>query len=168
MSNKFIQSKVDGVYQYPSDVLCKVSVDVKLPFTDVNDYNTLEKLTEWEKKHSNSQGLSAIQIGVPIRIAVVKIKGKMIDIINPSLIFTFGKQKSNESCHSLNNDRFLLTRPLLGIVRYYDRYGKKHYMFLGKRYIRLINHEIDHMDGILINEKGKPYEDANPCNTAKN
>lgn len=167
MSNKLVSTRVDGIYQWPSAILENVSKRVEFPLMPgTKEWRVIEDMKMWEDRHPKSQGLSAIQMGVSKRIAVVRINGKMKTLINPKLVFKFGQQLSNEGCHSLNENRFTLYRSLCGVVEYCDELGKRRYMYLNKKYIRLIQHELDHMNGILINKEGTPYEDTGAGNTA--
>lgn len=159
--------KNDGIYQWPSTVLSEISQNVELPVKDKSVLDVIRRMTDWEIKHPKSQGLSAVQMGVLKRVAVVRIDNELFTLVNPRMFLKFGNQQSNEGCHSLYENRFIVRRSKCGVVEYFDIDGKKHFMRLNKKYVRLIEHELDHMNGILINKWGKPYEDTNINSTAK-
>lgn len=162
------KEKSNGVFQFPSTILKQVSEDVEVPISDPEITKVVEKLVDWEERHPKSQGLSAVQLGVAKRIAVIRMNGKLMTIVNPKLLCKFGSQMSNEGCHSLNEDRYVLRRNTSGLLKYYDVNGLAKYIWLNKKYIRLIQHELDHMDGILINEKGTHYNaNSDSGNTTK-
>lgn len=168
MLQKIIKKRKNGIYQYPSTILSEKSDDVEFPVLPGSEtWSAIEKMKTWEMEHPRSQGLSAVQVGTLKRAAVVRINNKLVIMINPRMLMSFGSQVSNEGCHSLNEDRYTVKRSLRGLMSYYDLDGNKRSMYLNKKYVRLIQHEMDHMDGILLRDKGVPYEDTNISNTAK-
>lgn len=166
---KILKDKIDGIYQYPSTILTERSSEVEFPINKTSEVlKAIDRMLEWEQCHPKSQGLSAVQVGTLSRVAVIKIDGELTVMINPQLTCKFGKQKSNEGCHSLNEARFILNRSRCGMVKYNDVDGNSHHKWLSKKYIRLIQHELDHMDGILISMKGVPYENTSSGSSSKN
>jgi len=120
-------------------------------FSNIVEYNLPHRIrrsayTGWV----NGFGLAAIQIGVPIRYAWFTLHGKEYELINPKILDHFGTQTVSESCLSIPNKIFTV-----------DRYYEIEYESLGRKFkakgikAQIIQHEIDHMDGILL--KGK-YE----------
>ena len=149
------------------DKILKVSDDLlSKPSREVEDVNS-KKITDLKErlmlvfeKYPKVQGLSAVQIGVLERIAILRIKGEVFYIINPKIVKSFFSQKSIESCASVDSkpfhyDYYTVRRPLFGKVEYIDENGKRVSKWVGKKYIRLYAHEIDHMDGITIDNKGE-------------
>lgn len=104
-------------------------------------------------------GLSAIQIGYPVRVAVVQYEDLDLKLINPRIL----EQENpvvfyNEACLSLpgtkvNTDRFEQIT-----VEWTNEENKvQKAIFRGLEAI-ILQHEIDHMNGILIiDRKLKPY-----------
>ena len=96
-------------------------------------------------------GLAAIQIGIPLRFAWFKYNEEEFTLLNPRIISYAGKRKIiEEGCLSIPSQYFKVKR------RYKIKYisdGKK----LSARGFKaeLIQHEIDHMNGILISDKGE-------------
>lgn len=103
--------------------------------------------TGWVKGY----GIAAIQIGVPIRFAFYKLNGKEYLMLNPEIVKQDVKRiHRREGCLSIPNTR-------LDVERYYYL----EYRNDGGKRIRardlhalIVQHEIDHMDGILITDKG--------------
>jgi peptide deformylase len=95
-------------------------------------------------------GLAAIQIGVPVRYAWFIHKGKEYHLLNPEIIQRWGSEKTVEGCLSIPNKWTPVTR---SVTISYTSNGKKKkaWGFLA----RIIQHEIDHMDGILNIDKGE-------------
>lgn len=95
----------------------------------------------WVKGH----GLAAIQIGVPLRFAWFKNGPHDIFLLNPTIIEMKGKRKlKNEGCLSIPNKWSSVKRAEK--IRY-ESDGK---VSTARGSIaHIIQHEIDHMDGIL-------------------
>jgi peptide deformylase len=99
------------------------------------------------------QGLSLPQIGINKRVILVRIKGEPVVMCNPSVIWHFGKKMSNEGCESVTG-RFNVRRHRIAYVCWNDwngRFCKKLFFY---KTLRIIEHEIDHLNGILISKKG--------------
>ena len=140
-----------------------ISQELVFPLTE-NDVEEIEAVKDFLlTEHNTAQGISAIQVGITKRFAIIKLGKKPFVIINPVVESTVGIQVSNESCLStdksyVTRDYYKLKRPLRGVISYYDMSGIKHEIKANKHDIRVYCHEIDHMDGILITDKGKYYK----------
>jgi peptide deformylase len=95
-------------------------------------------------------GLAANQVGVAKRVAVVDADGDRFVMINPTIVETEGRATAEEGCLSIPEIYGDVTRPdrvviealgLDGNVYRKDAIGLK---------ARAIQHEIDHLDGILF------------------
>ena len=100
-------------------------------------------------------GLAAPQIGISRRIAVVDVtfkedpSQKMV-LINPEIIHTEGRERSNEGCLSLPEFREKVTRPNCVTVRAQDAHGKT-FEHTGEELLaRAFLHETDHLNGKLF------------------
>lgn len=96
-------------------------------------------------------GLSGQQIGVFKRIFVARIKGKIKAFVNPKII-KFSKKEVAllEGCFSVPDLYGHVARPAEIDLEAQDRHGKlikNHYKNLPAR---IIQHEIDHLNGILF------------------
>lgn len=123
----------------------------------LNVLDTIDKLNSFMEQNKRSQGVAAIQVGSNLRICVVRINDVLYTMINPKMCFKFGLQLSNEGCESLGDKRYLLWRPAFGVVSYYDKKLSKCKLLLNKKYVRVVSHEIDHMNGIVISDNGREY-----------
>lgn len=104
-------------------------------------------LTELEK-HEGGVGISAIQVGIPARMCIVKIgMGTMCTTLwNPVIISKSDLCTHKESCLSLPGITIPVTRCYNIMVGNGDgtRLGFNGFT------ARIVQHELDHMDGILI------------------
>ena len=101
-------------------------------------------------------GLAAIQVGIPKRVIVLDIKQKEgqknpIYLINPEII---EKSKNNstyeEGCLSVPGQFAEIDRPDKCHVKYLDYYGEKKEIKAEGMLATCIQHEMDHLEGILF------------------
>ena len=101
-------------------------------------------------------GLAAIQVGIPKRVIVLDIKQKEgqknpICFVNPEII---EKSKNNstyeEGCLSVPGQFAEINRPDKCHVKYLDYYGEKKEIKAEGMLATCIQHEIDHLEGILF------------------
>jgi len=114
-----------------------------------------ERLAEALRKSDRpGVGLAAIQIGVPLRAALVNIPGMKMGLINP-VIVERGPEKifPGEGCLSVPGKEVSTKRNEWVAVEYANDAGiRRKATFKGVVAI-IMQHEIDHMDGILITDR---------------
>ncbi|HXK52778.1 peptide deformylase [Candidatus Nomurabacteria bacterium] len=117
------------------------------------------------KNHPEGAGLAAPQIGVLKRICLVKkyiSESQELEIImiNPDITSKSSTKKVDlEACLSIPNVYGYVQRSTNITVSFYDIKGRKHKIKASGFLARVIQHEIDHLDGILFTTKtiGKVY-----------
>lgn len=101
-------------------------------------------------------GLAAPQVGLLRRIAVIDITEEHndpIELINPEIIKTSGKQREIEGCLSCPDQWGYVKRPMKVVCRAQDRNGDW-YEYKAEGFLaRAICHELDHLDGQLFVDK---------------
>ncbi|MEH7353059.1 peptide deformylase [Neobacillus drentensis] len=104
-------------------------------------------------------GLAAPQIGLDERIAIVDIDDEQgtIEMINPRILKTSGEQTGPEGCLSFPGLFGEVTRPDFVKIEAFDRKGRKYALEAEGFLARAIQHEIDHLDGILFTTKVTRY-----------
>jgi peptide deformylase len=108
-------------------------------------------------------GLAAPQVGVDERIAIVEIDetSGTIEMINPEILETKGEQTGVEGCLSFPGLFGEVSRPFYVKVKAQDRKGRT-FTFEAEDYLaRAIQHEIDHLHGILFTSKVLRYVEEN-------
>jgi len=95
-------------------------------------------------------GLAAPQIGISSQIIVVGVGGKWRAFINPTIIEGEGESILEEGCLSLPTIEVPVKRKEKVSVRAWDLDGKEVSLELSCFSGRVYQHEIDHLDGILI------------------
>jgi len=104
-------------------------------------------------------GLAAPQVGVAKRIIVLSSTLARISIINPEIVERGGDSLEEEGCLSLPKVLKIKRRSNTVKVIGLDIYGKDISIEAEGLLARVLQHEIDHLDGILIIDEGeKKYE----------
>lgn len=110
-------------------------------------------LLETVKQHPLAVGLSAVQCGILKRVILVSNNGiDFMVLINPIITKRKGSQYSREGCLSLPDKVGVLTRPLKLDVTYQDLKGKKRTLKAEKFLACVVDHEIDHLNGVLMTD----------------
>ncbi|MBI2874624.1 MAG: peptide deformylase [Firmicutes bacterium] len=101
----------------------------------------------------NGVGLAAPQVGISRRIIVVKIGEDRFELVNPILEKAEGRFVAVEGCLSLPGLYGEVERAARVLVRGRDRTGKETTVEGDELLARALQHEIDHLDGILFTDK---------------
>lgn len=103
-------------------------------------------------EYANGVGLAAPQVGVLRRVVLVDIGEEILELINPEIIKTSGKQTGLEGCLSVPGQYGIVTRPNVVSVRAQDRFGEWYEVEGEELIARCFCHELDHLDGHLYTE----------------
>ncbi|HXI20458.1 MAG TPA: peptide deformylase, partial [Gemmatimonadales bacterium] len=95
-------------------------------------------------------GLAANQVGVARRVAVVEAEGERLVLVNPRILETSGRDTAEEGCLSIPDLYGDVTRPLRIVLEATDEAGALYRRELAGLPARAVQHEIDHLDGILF------------------
>lgn len=95
-------------------------------------------------------GLAAPQIGIAKRIIVFRNEDRIMELVNPEFVSRDGEIIDVEGCLSCPGIYGEVARPEHVRVRGYDRRGQT-LELEGEGFLaRVLEHEIDHLDGILF------------------
>jgi len=109
----------------------------------------VEDLTDTLEK-SDGAGLAAPQIGVSLRVAVLWLpEQEPFAIINPEIIKRIGVREIEEGCLSLPGYQGKIKRSVSVTVKCLDIAGKPMKIRASELLAQALEHEIDHLDGIL-------------------
>jgi peptide deformylase len=112
---------------------------------------------------ANGVGLAAPQVGESLRLCLVTMHGKTVPLINPDISWKSTETAfDEEGCLSLPNTWLQISRSVEIIVRYVDEKGQEQERKLKDFDARVVQHEVDHLEGILIVD----YVDAKPSRPA--
>ena len=95
-------------------------------------------------------GLAANQVGVARRVAVIDADGDRLVLVNPVIIESEGRDAAEEGCLSIPEIYAEVTRPAQVTIEATDRDGNRYRHDAAGLLARAIQHEIDHLDGILF------------------
>ena len=100
-------------------------------------------------------GLAAPQVGVSLRVVVIDAGDGLIELINPVIIEKSGSETASEGCLSIPGIWGEVERFSEVTVEALNRDGKK-IRISGKGLLaRALQHEIDHLEGVLFIELAK-------------
>jgi len=139
---------------YPDSGLRRITNMIETTMSEedvsfVQDIATSMRLTMCA---NNGIGLAATQVGEYRRMFVFDSEfGETITMINPDIVWCDGKAVGEEACLSIPGYSANVERSALIAVKYYDIFDKsnKHDQF-GGRDARVIQHELDHLNGVLF------------------
>ncbi|MCZ8518110.1 MULTISPECIES: peptide deformylase [Paenibacillus] len=94
-------------------------------------------------------GLAAPQIGIAKRVAVLDMGEGLIELINPEIVEKSGEQTSFEGCLSLPKLYGSVKRAQTVRVKTLNREGQEVFLDAEGHTAVCMQHEIDHLDGIL-------------------
>jgi len=107
-------------------------------------------------------GLAAPQIGVSERIAVIDPRDEAVApfaIVNPRVLEASDEvERGEEGCLSLPGLKDLVERPIHVVVEALDREGKPMRIEADGLLARILQHEIDHLDGVLFIDRVSPLK----------
>ena len=137
----------------PNPVLRQISKP--LDKVEIEQQKLMDDMVE-TMYHAKGIGLAAIQIGVPLRVIVMDISKdennkKPMFFVNPVI-----KNKNSnfstyeEGCLSVPNQFAEINRPSVCEVEYLDYYGIKKKLKAEGLLATCIQHEMDHLEGILF------------------
>lgn len=95
-------------------------------------------------------GLAAPQIGVGLRVFTYYVDNVLGHLINPSLDLSEDIQDGEEGCLSLPDLVFDTPRALRVVAKGFDQHGEPVEIEGSELLARCIQHETDHLDGILF------------------
>ena len=140
------------IVKYPDPVLSRPAE----PVTEFNDELRRLVADMFETTYANQGiGLAAPQVGVSKRLATIDLSmGKepedKLVFINPEIVFSDGRVYEEEGCLSFPEIREKVVRAAKVRVRAQDQYGKWFEMDGDDLMARCMQHEIDHVDGMLF------------------
>lgn len=157
------------ILRFPNSVLREKSEPVA-------DFVALEPLLAdlFDTMHATpgALGLAAIQVGVPLRMFVLKNIRKDVDehrfamefsggvaYVNPEIVASTGLQTQNEGCLSFPEIFFPVSRHDQVTLRYYGNTGNlQPDVAVTGTVARAFQHEMDHLNGRLMIDKIGPVK----------
>ena len=94
-------------------------------------------------------GLAANQVGVPLQVAVIELEEKITELVNPQIVKSSGEMIDWEGCLSVPGFVAEVGRHAKVTVKARDRRGKEFRVKGQDLFARALQHEIDHLNGVL-------------------
>ena len=165
----YVQNEERPVVKIPNEVLRTVAPEVAKVTKKTEQL--IDSMIRIMKK-ANGIGLAAPQVGVSTRVIIIATEEmKPLALINPKIIKSEGSYTGEEGCLSIPGIYGDVTRPEFVTVQALDRQGKQREFELEGMAAKVLQHEVDHLDGILFvdkvdlktlhwNHPAKPAEDV--------
>lgn len=111
--------------------------------------NLVRDLTE-TMQDAPGAGLAAPQIGVPLRVFTWDVNGELGHLVNPTLDLSEEIQEGDEGCLSFPELAYPTKRAMRAIAKGFNMYGEAITVEGSELLARALQHETDHLDGILF------------------
>jgi len=109
-----------------------------------------QALVDFFLERSIPRGLAAPQVGIPKRLIVCGINGKIKVMINPEILETKGTYIDKDGCLSVQEEEEIaIKRSAYVKVKYNTLENKEKILVLKNDAAALVQHEIDHLNGVL-------------------
>ena len=134
---------------------------LKYPQSELRDKSLLlKKIGQKEKelfeqmlytmRYFSGVGLAAVQVGILKRMVVADTGEGVLKIANPKIVKSKGAERMEEGCLSVPNTTVEIERAREIVVTGLNEKGKSVELKLKGLLARVLQHEIDHLDGKLI------------------
>jgi peptide deformylase len=111
-------------------------------------------------KDASGAGLAAPQIASNLRVCIVLINGRFIPLVNPTITWKSEDTVTDEEgCLSLPNTWVMVPRAREIRLTYTDTEGVEQERLLSDFDARVVQHEVDHLEGVLIVDYAKPHKE---------
>jgi peptide deformylase len=138
------------IYKLPERILHKKCRPVKkIDDTVRKTFNEMRLLMLEEK----GVGIAANQVGLDLNLALIEFDDKIFKLINPCIVKKEGKTKILEGCLSLPGLEVEINRAKKIWVSYTDIEGEPIDLEIEGILAIIFQHEIDHLNGILISDR---------------
>lgn len=124
---------------------------IDVPINNVDVQRVIRDMQETMRLMPGAIGLAAPQVGLSWRVFVTHVDGHELSIVNPRLIYMDPKSRTvTEGCLSYPGRTFRVRRSLNVVVVGYDGWGHRVSMEGKHLTAQLIQHEMDHLDGVTL------------------
>jgi len=147
-----------GIKTYPDTILKKKTAAVEN--IDGRTQQLIDDMIE-TMKSAHGVGLAANQVGISQRLCVIDLgvreeKVPLIVLLNPVIVEKTGMIEAEEGCLSVPGYITTLKRPEKVFIRGVNREGKEMEIEAGGLLARALQHEIDHLEGLLLIDRMSP------------
>lgn len=155
------------IIKHPHDTLRQKAAEV--PKKEIPQLKSFVDDMILTMNEANGIGLAAPQVNISKRIFVISTKNGALVIINPTLHKkSFKKEEGEEGCLSIPGVYGMVKRHYSVTVRGYNLDSEKISIKADGLFARVVQHEIDHVDGILFIDRAKKLMTGNDDNATQN
>jgi peptide deformylase len=137
---------------------------LRTPTKDVESFD--EELRDlvadmWDSMYAaNGVGLAATQIGSVLRVAVIDVLGteaskRRLVLVNPVIEWHDGQENAVEGCLSMPGKSWPIVRAYTVSLTHQSMDGLEYRKICRGLLARAVQHECDHLDGILCNSRAE-------------
>lgn len=154
-------SKILEILKFPDERLAQVSVPVKKFDKELHSFLDSMAVTMYNAK---GIGLAAAQVGRFERFFIIDLglaedeESKLYEFLNPKILSGSGKIKYEEGCLSVPGYTEEVNRKEEILIEYQDRNGTPKEMTVHGLLAVAIQHENDHLDGVLFIDRLSPLK----------
>ena len=149
MSILQIRTFPDPILRSKAKPVMEINDDIKNLTSDM-----IETLLE-----AKGLGLAANQVGVLKRIIVLNFPEKQpMALINPEIMKKIGRREVEEGCLSFPHHSGLVERSIKIKAQALDEHGGRLYFDSEELFAQVLQHEIDHLNGILFIDHLKNHD----------
>ena len=135
---------------------------LRTPATEVVDFDKeLHKLVSDlidTMQEAPGVGLAAPQLGVSLRVFTYWVDDELGHVVNPSLTLSEDTELGEEGCLSLPGLSFDTPRSRSVVAQVFNMYGDPIELIGSDLLARCVQHETDHLDGIIFIDRLGPEE----------
>jgi len=134
---------------YP-DLILKQKAEL-IPIDSIRDYKVIvEEMHELLRSTGIGLGLAGNQVGIAKRVLVTNVEGPQT-FINPAIIEVSSEEGvCSEGCLSFPDVGGFIVRPTIIKISFIDLDGQSHIEVFNETMARVLQHEIDHLDGLSL------------------
>jgi peptide deformylase len=111
----------------------------------------------------NGVGIAAPQVGVGQRVFLARFGKELVVCVNPTLTIVNPEQSRRvEGCLSIDGESFLVPRAKTVLLEAFSLTGEPFSRLLDGYDARVAQHEMDHLEGLLIADRGQRLSPFHP------
>lgn len=136
------------IFPFGESILRKVAKPVKV--IDAKVLKLLDDMVDTLYAADGRAGLAAPQVGILKRVVVMDCGEGLLELINPEILEFSGEQTGPEACLSFPGYTGIVKRANYVKVKSQNRAGETFYLEATDYLARCIQHEVDHLNGVLF------------------
>lgn len=119
-----------------------------------------DTLADFRQRHGFGRGISAIQIGEPVRLIFLQVEGRRYELVNPVFVDKSAEMfEMWDDCFSFPDLMVRLRRHVRVAIEYENLEGVRQTLEAEYALSELIQHEMDHLDGVLAVDHARSSRD---------